>query len=551
MIANLSRRAFAAFSAVALAALLAAGCATAPVATVPKPKLVVLLVVDGLPQWQVTGYRDQLGPDGLNRFLQHGAWFADAHHVHAHTATAPGHATFLTGAAPHRTGIIGNDWRDPSTGAMTYCTQDEAHAYLGHKTVKLDGTSPKNLLVESLGDVLRGADPRSKTVAISGKDRGAILPAGRTGTAYMYMKQTGQFVSSTYYMKEHPAWVTAFNAAKPADRYFKASWKPLLPEMAYARSVPDGQAWYSKPGKLPRIMGEKLDAPGPLFYDELYASPFVDALTLDFARAAIEGERLGEDDAPDILSVSLSGHDYVNHAWGAESRLSHDHLLQLDNLLAAFFRDLDKRLGRDNYLVVLTSDHGFTPAAEYLKAKGIEAGRQSSTEVLAKLNAGLVKRFGEGTWARAVSAHGILLDNALIAQRGVDRAALEAEAKRLLLAEPSLVAAFTRGEILDPLTPAAPYLQLVRRSHYPGRSADIQMVLRPNWIFASSSGMATHGAPHPYDTHVPLLAWGPRWIATGRRDGRAEIVDIAPTLAKVLGIRAPAASEGKPLPVGP
>ncbi len=545
-----SRRAFLALALAPI--LLAAGCATAPApAAAPRPKLVVLLVIDGFPQRQLVDYRDQLGPDGFNRFLNHGAWFADAHHVHSHTATAPGHATFLTGASPRRTGIIGNDWRDPATGEMTYCAQDEAHAYLGHKTAKLDGTSPKNLLAESLGDVLKGVDARSRVIAISGKDRGAILPAGKAGTAYMYMKQTGQFATSTYYMKEHPAWVTAWNAARPADRYFKAEWKALLPEMAYARSVPDAQAWYSVPGKLPRVFGEKLDAPGPLFYDELYRSPFLDAMTLDFARAAIDGERLGEDDAPDILSVSLSSHDYVNHAWGAESRLSHDHVLQLDNLLAAFFRDLDRRLGRDNYLVLLTADHGFTPAVEYLKARNIEAGRQRSAEVLARLNAGLAKRFGEGTWARAMSAHAILLDNALIAQRAVDRPALEAEAKRLLLAEPSLAAAITRGEILDPITPDAPYLAPVRRTYFPGRSADIQLVHRPYWIFASTSGMATHGAPHPYDTHVPLLAWGPAWVAPGRRDGRVEVVDIAPTLARVLGVRPPAASEGKLLPLGP
>jgi arylsulfatase A-like enzyme len=545
---NLARRAV---LGAALAVLLVAGCATAPVATPPKPKLVVLLVVDGLPQRQVLDYRDQLGPDGINRFLQHGAWFANAHYGHGFTVTAAGHATMLTGAYPHRTGIIGNEWRDPATGATTYNTGDEAHAYIGHKTARLDGTSPRNLRVESLGDVLRGADPRSKVIAISGKDRGAILPAGKDGTAYMFMKQTGQFASSTYYMKEHPAWVTAWNAAKPADRYLKAVWKPLLPEMAYARSVPDGQPWFAKGGKLPRIMGESLDEPGPLLYDDLYRGPFLDALSLDFARAAIEGERLGEDDAPDILAVSLSGHDYVNHAWGAESRLSHDHVLQLDNLFAAFFRDLDKRVGKDNYLVVLTADHGFMPAPEFSKSKGIDAGRQSSSQSLAKVNAALSAKFGEGNWALAWSAQSVQFDNALIATRGVDRKAVEDETKRVLLAEPGLVAAFTRAEILDPLTPPAPYLDAVRKAYYPGRSGDVQAVLRPYWMFSSSSNSTTHGSPHAYDTNVPILLWGPKWVSPGQREARAEVTDIAPTLAGVLGIRAPAAAEGRPLPIGP
>ena len=178
-----------------LAALLLAGCA-GPVAhqaasASGTPKLVVFLVVDGLPQRQVVAYRDQLAPDGLRRFLDRGAWFADAHYGHAFTVTAAGHATMLTGAYPHRTGIIGNDWRDRATGELEYCTGDTRYTYIGNKTSKLDGTSPKNLMVETVGDVLRRVDPRSKVIAISGKDRGAILPAGKTGTAYMYMSQSG------------------------------------------------------------------------------------------------------------------------------------------------------------------------------------------------------------------------------------------------------------------------------------------------------------------------------------------------------------------------
>lgn len=548
MKANLHRRAFVAG---ALAALLVAGCATAPVATAPKPKLVVLLVIDGFPQRQLVDYRDQLGPDGFNRFLNHGAWFSDARHGHSNTQTAPGHATLLTGALPHRTGIVGNDWRDPATGVQVYNTGDTAHAYIGHKTAALDGTSPRNLLVESLGDVMKREDPRAKVIAISGKDRGAILPAGRDGTAYMFMKQTGQFASSTYYMKEHPAWVAAFNAGKPADRYFKATWKPLLPEMAYARSLPDSQPWFSKIGKLPFTVGEKLDEPGPLFYDALYQSPFLDALTLDFARAAIAGEQLGADDSPDLLSISLSSHDYVNHSTSAESRISHDHVLQLDNLFAAFFRDLDRIVGKGNYLLALSADHGFTPVPEVSKQKGLDAGRMSSSQVVARLNAGLAKTFGEGAWAASLMAQTLRLDNALIAAKGVDRRALEAEAKRLLMTEPGLAGAFTRGELLDPLTPDAPYLAEARRSYYPGRSADFQLVAKPYWIFGSSTGTATHGSPHPYDANVPLAFWGPAWVAPGRRDGRVEVADLAPTLARVLGVRPPAAAEGKPLPVGP
>src|SRR5215510_15856563 len=182
-----------------LAVLVFSGCATPQPAPAEKPRLIVFFVVDGLPQRQVVDYRDQLAPDGFRRFLDRGAWFAEAHYGHAVTQTAPGHATMLTGAYPHRTGIIANEWRDPASGALVYNTEDPAATYIGHKTNPLDGTSPKKLRAETVGDVLRRADPRSKVIGISGKDRGAILPAGHMGTAYMFQNETGQFASSTYY----------------------------------------------------------------------------------------------------------------------------------------------------------------------------------------------------------------------------------------------------------------------------------------------------------------------------------------------------------------
>jgi predicted AlkP superfamily pyrophosphatase or phosphodiesterase len=365
-----------------------------PVGSAAAPKLVVFLVVDGLPMRQVTGYREQLAPDGLARFLDRGTWFANAHYGYAFTVTAAGHATMLTGAYSHRSGIIGNDWRDPATGEVTYCTGDPSATYIGHETKKLDGTSPRNLRAETVGDVLRRVDPQSKVIGISGKDRGAILPAGKTGTAYMYMTQSGGFASSTFYMPQHPAWVEAFNAAKPSDRYFKVDWKPTLADSAYGQSLADGQPWFgSFPGKLPMTMGGSADKPGPVFYNSLLRSPFVDEMSLAFARAAIEGEKLGQDDAPDILSVSLSGHDYVNHAWSAESRLSHDHMLKLDQMFQDFFRHLDATVGKDNYIAVLTADHGFMPAPEVSRTRGLDADRLSASQTLARVNADLEKRF--------------------------------------------------------------------------------------------------------------------------------------------------------------
>jgi predicted AlkP superfamily pyrophosphatase or phosphodiesterase len=535
----------------ALAAL-AIGCATtnpvpAPV-TGGKPRLVVLFVVDGLPQRQVVEYWDQLAPDGLKRFLDRGAWFSDAHYGYALTQTAPGHATVLTGAYPDRTGIIANEWRNPLSGELEYCTGDTSATYIGHKTGKLDGTSPRNLLAESLGDVLKRADPRSKVIAISGKDRGAILPAGKSGTAYIYQAQTGRFASTTYYMKEHPKWVDDFNARKPADAYFHMEWKPLLAEAAYARSVSDGQAWFAKGGKLPKTLGEGLEAPGPLYYGAILATPFGDDLTLAFARAAIAGEQLGRDDAADILVVSLSSHDYVNHAYGAESRISHDHVLYLDRMLQDFLNDLDVAVGRDNYLAVLTADHGFMPAPEFSRLLGRDAGRINERQMLASLNAGLARKFGEGQWALAMSAQAVVLNQPLIAQKGVDVPLLSEEARRLLLAERGVAVVYTRAEMDSGSRAGAPFFDAMRKSWYSERSGDLQVGLKPYWMYGSGN-MTTHGSPHPYDTNVPILIYGPSWIVPGRVDQRVEVVDLAPTLARILGIPAPAACVGKPLPL--
>jgi predicted AlkP superfamily pyrophosphatase or phosphodiesterase len=534
-----------------LAAAVLSGCATSDRLSAGKPRLVVFFVIDGLPQWQVADYRDQLAPDGFARFLERGAWFSQAHYDHAFTVTAAGHAVMLTGANPHRTGIVGNEWRDRTTAQAVYNTGDEAHTYIDNATPKLAGTSPNNLRAETVGDVLKRADPASKVIAISGKDRGAILPGGKTGTAYMYMSDTGRFASSSYYMKTHPAWVGAFNAARPADRYFKASWSPLLPEAAYARSAPDDRPWYSRGGKLPKVVGEGHDKAGPPFYGSLLPTPFGDALTLDFARAAIAGEALGQDDSPDILAISLSSHDYINHAYGAESRLSHDHFLHVDRLLEAFFADLDRLIGKDNYVAVLTADHGFMPAPEYSISLGRDGGRQNIPDTLARLNEGLTAKFGAANWVRGWSANGILLDSVLIAQKQVNRMALDAEARRILLTERGIVEVFSAADMAGSRLPAdTPFLAQMRKTYFAERSPDLLVVARPYWMFESRRGAAsTHGSPHSYDRHVPILVYGPRWTGKGQVDTPVNVVDIAPTLARMLALPPPSASEGKVLPL--
>jgi Type I phosphodiesterase / nucleotide pyrophosphatase len=397
--------------------------------------------------------------------------------------------------------------------------------------------------------VLRRSDARSKVIAVSGKDRGAILPAGRSGTAYMYMADSGGFASSTFYMREHPAWVEAFNGARPADRFFRSEWKPLLPEAAYARSLPDRQPWFGgRGGQLPMKMAADGDAaPGPKFYAALLASPFADALALDFARAAIAGEQLGADDAPDILVVSLSGHDYVNHQFSAESRLSHDHFLHLDRLLQSFFADLDRAVGRERYLAVLTADHGFMPAPEVSQAQGKRAGRLSGSQLVAAVNGALEQRFQAPRLVMGASASALVLDRRQLAARGLALDAVAAAAREALLAQPGIAVAYTRQELASGSRAGAPLFEAMRKTWHPDISGDVQYATQP-WFMFGNSG-ATHGSPYEYDTHVPLLVWGPAWVQPGRRADRVETADIAPTLAGVLRVGVPAASEGRPLPL--
>jgi arylsulfatase A-like enzyme len=248
--------------------------------------------------------------------------------------------------------------------------------------------------------------------------------------------------------------------------------------------------------------------------------------------------------------VSLSGHDYVNHAWSAESRLSHDHLLKLDRMFQEFFRHLDATVGKDNYLAVLTADHGFMPAPEVSRARGLDAGRVVGSEALARINAELEKRFATPKLALYTSASSLVLDKKLMAQKGLAFDTVANAARDLVLAEPGFAAAYTRTEITSRSRAGAPFFGAVLKAWNADLSGDIQLVLKPNWMFASSTASATHGSPYPYDTNVPILFYGPAWTRAGRVDQRVEVVDIAPTLASLLGVAAPATAEGRPLPLG-
>ena len=527
------------------------GVQAAPAAASAAPKLVVVMVVDGLPAEQVQRYRQQFGPGGFKRLLEQGAWYGNAHQAHGITVTAVGHSAVLTGAYPYQHGIIGNNWIDPDTGKSIYCTEDTRYTYLNEKTAPDDGTSPANLRVPTLGDELRYAHGnRSKVVTVSGKDRGAILLAGKTGTAYMYMESSGNFATSSFYMAEHPDWVKRFQAGKPQDRYVGKTWQPLLKAEAYADDSADELARDrdGKQANFPFTYGKAGAAPDAAYYKSLKPGPYLDELTLEFARAAVLGENLGRNPAgvPDLLGVSLSAHDYVNHAYGPESKMSHDHLQRLDRMLADFFTFLDQRVGLDNVVVVMTADHGFSNTPEFSRTRHLDADKVDSEKLFAALNAHLADKFRIEKLVRATSLPNIYLDYSAADLRNIRRDDIDAVAARFLLTQPGVAQVYSREQMENGVAGATRMDLLMKRAWQRQRSGDLMVVLKPYWLFGSGAG-ASHGTPYAYDTNVPLMIMGPRWIRPGAYSQYAEVVDLAPTLAHLLRVRPPAGAEGRVL----
>ena len=541
----------------AIASLTAAHAATPSAATTAtpapaQPKLVLVLVVDGLPNEQVLRYQNQFGAGGLRRLLDQGASYNNAHQAHGVTVTAVGHTAVLTGAYPYQHGIIANNWIDPVSKTSVYCTEDAAYHYIGADTKPGDGTAPTKLKVDTVGDQLRYASGnRSKVVTVSGKDRGAILLAGKSGTAYMYMDGSGNFASSTYYMAAHPDWVQRYEAAKPQDRYYGKSWTPLLPAAAYAGDAGDDLT-PSKPGQrntFPFSYYSESGATDASYYGRLKTGPYLDQLTLDFARAAVEGEQLGRNPAgvTDLLGISLSAHDYVNHAYGPESKMSHDHLQRLDRMLADFFNYLDQKVGMDNVLVVLTADHGFPNTPEFSQRQHMDAQRIDPSKLVQALEQQLTSRYGVDKLVVAASLPSIHLDYALIEQRGLKRDEVENSAARFLLQQPGVAEVYTRSQFESGAVSGTRIATLMRRAWNREASGDLMVVTRPYWYFGSGSSGTSHGSPYAYDTNVPLILMGQRWIKPGHYGQYAEVVDIAPTLANLLHVRPPAGAEGRVL----
>ena len=543
-----------------IAALTVLALSTPALAASATPRLVLQITVDQLRGDLPGRYADRLTQGGFRYLMEKGTWYTDAHYQHANTETAVGHASLATGADPSRHGIVANDWIDQKTGAFVYNTEDERHHIIGKKPKAHEGVSPRNLLASTISDELvvhNGG--RSRAFSVSVKDRGAILPGGHAGKAFWFSKSSGEFVTSTYYYKDYPAWVKQWNTAKPADAFKGKSWELLNDRATYVHGQMDDRPYEADLKPLGRVFPHSLGDDSKYFYLLLTLTPVGDRLTLDFAKALVENERLGQNKhgAPDYLQISFSSTDYIGHLFGPSSLETEDNILRLDRTLAELFQFIDEKVGLENTLVVLSGDHGAPEAPEYMASMGLSTGRFAfdwfKTE--GPLTTAMQKKFGRDDLVAGHSHPYLYLNLDAIASAGLDVADVEHFIADELIKIPGIAYAQTRRDLMAGRITESPVQNQIRRSFHPTRSGNIHMVPEQYWFLHSTeeaeqmgigSIAAIHGSPWTYDTFVPIFFAGHDLPAQVIRR-RVAPTDIAATITAYLGVKAPSGSVGQPL----
>jgi len=483
-----------------------------------RTKLVVAIIVDQFRYDYLTRF-DGDYHDGLRKLHDSGAYFTDGHEAHFPTVTAVGHAAFLTGSTPAIDGIVGNDWFDRETGKTVTSVSDEATKLVGGNGGA--GSSPRRLVVTTLGDEIKATGPAdSEVIGISLKDRAAILPAGHAANAaYWFEHESGQFVTSDYYLKELPAWVQAFNRSDAARKYASAKWGVYR--------------------TLPTVLGKP-------YYEAMIATPYGNDMLEAFAEEALKEEHLGRHSGTDVLTVSFSSNDLLGHQVGPDAPEVRDMCIQTDRVLGRLLQAVEAEAGTGNYVVVFTSDHGVAPKPEELTKRGIPAGRFSRDQVYQAIEGALTEKYGPGKWILGNAELSPYLNHDLLREKHAalaDAEEIAAEAVRKL---PYIFRVYTGAQLEHESLAGDPIGTLMQRSYYRGRAADLFIVQKPYWL-ASKDG-TSHGTPFSYDTHVPVIFLG-RGIRPGRYDENVRTADIAPTLAALLGVNTPSGSVGRVLPV--
>jgi predicted AlkP superfamily pyrophosphatase or phosphodiesterase len=509
---------------------------------IQRPKLVVGIVVDQMRWDYLYRYYDRYAADGgFKRLLSQGFSCENTFIPYIPTITACGHTCIYTGSVPAIHGITGNDWWDYKLNKGMYCSQDDSAKTIGSNSNQ-GKMSPANLLVTTICDEMRLATNfHSKVIGLAIKDRGAILPAGHSANAaYWYDNSTGDWISSSYYLQDLPAWVKEHNAKKLADKYYAQNWNTLYPLTTYTQSTENDKPYENKPlgpgfpYSLDRFVGKN--------YGVLPLTPYGNAFTLEMAKAAVAGEQLGSGAYTDFLAISLSTPDYIGHTFGPNSVEAEDGFLRLDRDLANFLNYLDEKIGKGQYLLFLSADHGAANIPGFLLEHKIPAGHFEDQNVLAEINKGLKDKFGLDQGAVGIINYQVYLNRTAIElKKKSDEAAIRKWVIDFLQKVPGVARAFDIEEIgQTPLN--AKVRDMVVNGYYPSRSGDIQIIFDPQWIEGFPKG-TTHGSWNPYDSHIPLLWYG--WnIKTGKTNRETYMVDVAPTLAAMLHIQMPSGSVG-------
>jgi predicted AlkP superfamily pyrophosphatase or phosphodiesterase len=501
--------------------------------SLPRPKLVVGIVVDQM-RWDYLYryYERYLPAGGFKRLLTEGFSCENTMISYAPTITACGHTCIYTGSVPAIHGITGNDWFDYKQNGIIYCTEDDSAKTIGSNSTA-GQMSPRNLLVTTIGDELRLATNfRSKVVGIAIKDRGAILPAGHSANAaYWYDNKTGDWITSSYYQDSLPSWVKELNAKKLPDKYYATDWNTLYPLNTYVQS---NLAKTGFPYTLKQYAGKN--------YQVISATAYGNSFTLDMAKAAIEGEKLGNNSVTDMLTVSLSSPDYIGHAYGPNSVEEEDCYLRLDKDLGAFLDYLDSKIGKGQYFVFLTADHGAANEPAFLKANKIPAGNFDDQKVTDELNQMLKEKFETDGLIYGIINYQVYLNRNAITEKKIGKDLLNTSIINYLLQNAAVDRAFAIDDVNN-TTLTAKIKEAVTNGYYPSRSGDIQIILHPQWIDGFLNGGTTHGVWNPYDAHIPLIWFG--WnISPGKTNHEIYMTDIAPTVAAMLKIQMPSGSIG-------
>jgi hypothetical protein len=500
-----------------------------------RPKLVVVIVIDQFRGDYLERYRDQFGEGGFRVFLDRGAYFADCNYDYANTRTAPGHATLFTGSYSSGHGIVANEWWDPQKKKLVTSVEDDATKLVGVNSAKpapaelgrgTPGASPHNLMSDTLGDELKLATGgKARVFAISLKDRAAVLPAGFSGDgAYWIDRKSGDWITSTYYRPDLPEWVRNFNGSHRADKYFNREWKDS-----------DGNVLGST--KLP--VGKEKDAG---FYEVVGSTPFANDYQLEFAKELVLYEKLGAGPATDLLVISLSANDILGHQVGPYSPQMRGMALELDRSLAEFFNFLGHQIGMANVWMALSADHGVAPLPEFAKTLRLPAANLDTKGLREQVNSLLSKKYAKKADYLLDLDYPLawLNEEAFIGHKESDAETDAGEAMR----QAGFSGYFTKSQLARGETPPTEIGRRYAHSYSPEGGWYVMGIPSP-FLVGSAKG-TDHASPFSYDTHVPLAFYGLAF-QPGIYRTHAEPVDLAVTLASLLGINSPAKATGRVL----